>query len=140
MDADLAARAVAQTMGALQSHTTSNAATMSQHAALAALTDVAAAEPAIAAMVAQFRARRDAALAVLDAARVKYVRPGGAFYLYINVGRDAGTFATELMDRHGVAVVTGAAFLTPNWIRASYAAPMETVVEGVKRIVELIGR
>ncbi len=136
----VAPRAVAQTMGALQSHTTSNAASMSQHAALAALTDVAAAEPAIAAMVEQFRARRDAALALLDAARVQYVRPGGAFYLYINVGRDGAAFATELMDAHGVAVVPGAAFLTPNWIRASYAAPMETVVEGVKRVVELIGK
>jgi len=47
----VAPRAVAQAMGALQSHTTSNAASMSQHAALAALTDTAAAEPAIAAMV-----------------------------------------------------------------------------------------
>ncbi len=136
----VAPRAVAQSMGALQSHTTSNAASMSQHAALAALTDATAAEPAIAAMVAQFRARRDAALALLDAARVQYVRPGGAFYLYINVGRDGSAFATELMDRHGVAVVPGVAFLTPNWIRASYAAPMETVVEGVRRIVELIGK
>ncbi len=135
----VAPRAVAQAMGALQSHTTSNAASMSQHAALAALTDTAAAEPAIAAMVEQFRARRDAALALLDAARVQYVRPGGAFYLYINVGRDGGAFATELMDAHGVAVVPGAAFLTPNWVRASYAAPMETVLEGVKRVVELIG-
>jgi aspartate aminotransferase len=135
----VAPRPVAQAMGALQSHTTSNPATVSQHAALEALTNVAEAEPAIAGMVSQFRARRDAARAVLDAAGVPYVMPGGAFYLYVNVGRDGGAFATQLLDRHGVAVVPGAAFFTPEWVRASYASQMETVVEGVKRMVELLG-
>ena len=44
-------------------------------------------------MVSQFQARRDAALAVLDAAGVRYVRPGGAFYLYVDVGGDGDAFA-----------------------------------------------
>lgn len=134
----VAPRSVAQAMTALQSHTTSNAATMSQHAALAALTNTVEAERAITGMVAQFRARRDAALALLDAARMRYVRPAGAFYLYVDVGRDGAAFAAELLNQHGVAIVPGAAFFTPNWVRASYAAPMDTVVEGVKRMVELL--
>jgi len=134
----VAPRAVAQAMGALQSHTTSNAATVSQYAALAALTQVKEAEQAIAAMVTQFRARRDAAQALLDAAGVRYVPPAGAFYLYVDVGGDGSAFATQLLDQHGVAVVPGAAFLTPEWVRASYAAPMETVVEGVRRLVQLL--
>lgn len=131
----IAPRAVAAALTALQSHTTSNAATVSQHAAVAALTDSGAAESAIADMVARFRARRDAAVAVLDAAGAPYVRPDGAFYLYINVGRDGAEFATHLLDTAGVAVVPGAAFLTPAWVRLSYAAPTESVIEGVRRLV-----
>ena len=78
-------KAVAGAMTALQSHTTSNPATVSQHAALAALTDTAAADASIASMVTEFRARRDAATAILDAAGARYVPPDGAFYLFINV-------------------------------------------------------
>lgn len=138
----IAPRAVAQAMGALQSHTTSNAAAVSQHAALAALTDRAAAEPAIERMVEEFRARRDALVRELAAEpRLPYVRPDGAFYLYLDVsatspGGDAGTaFARELLERHEVAIVPGAAFYTPDWVRMSYAAPREHVLEGIRRVI-----
>jgi aspartate aminotransferase len=133
----IAQRPVAAAMNALQSHTTSNPATPSQYAALAALTDTAAADAAIAHMVATFRERRDAAMTILDSAGVTYVRPDGAFYLYIRVG-DGDTFATRLLDAHGVAVVPGSAFLTPEWVRLSYAAPTATVIEGVKRLTLLL--
>jgi aspartate aminotransferase len=130
----IAPRTVSAAMTAFQSHTTSNPAAVSQHAAVAALTDVAAADASIAEMVREFRARRDAATALLDAAGVRYVRPDGAFYLYIDVGGDGGAFATRLLDTQGVAVVPGAAFLTPEWVRVSYAAPREQVLEGVRRL------
>jgi aspartate aminotransferase len=131
----IAPHAVAAAMTALQSHTTSNPAAVSQHAAVAALTDTEAAQAAITEMVRHFRMRRDAAMAVLDEAGVQYVRPDGAFYLYINVGGDSGAFATRLLDSGGIAVVPGSAFLTPEWVRVSYAAPIEHVVEGVRRLV-----
>jgi aspartate aminotransferase len=131
----IAPRAVAAAMTALQSHTTSNASAVSQHAAVAALTETGPAEAAIGEMVAQFRVRRDAAVAVLDAAGARYVRPDGAFYLYVDVGADGSAFATRLLDAEGVAVVPGSAFLTPNWVRVSYAAPTEMVVDGVRRLV-----
>jgi aspartate aminotransferase len=131
----IAPRAVAAAMTALQSHTTSNAAAVSQHATLAALTETALAESAITGMVAKFRERRDAAVAVLSAAGARHVRPDGAFYLYIDVGVDGDAFTTRLLDDQGVAVVPGSAFLTPNWVRLSYAAPLETVVEGARRLV-----
>jgi aspartate aminotransferase len=140
----IAPRPVAKTMAALQSHTTSNASSVSQHAALAALTDRASAETAIAAMVAEFHARRDAVLReVGEEPALSYVHPDGAFYLYLDVGTlasgeaSAGTaFAQYLLERHEVAVVPGAAFLTPNWVRISYAAPLEQVVTGVRRVVQ----
>jgi aspartate aminotransferase len=130
----IAPKAVTAAMNALQSHSTSNPATVSQHAALAALSDRAAADAAVTAMVKTFRERRDAAMAVLDAAGATYVRPDGAFYLYVRVG-DGDAFATRLLDRRGVAIVPGSAFLTPEWVRLSYAAPTAMVVEGVTRLV-----
>ena len=138
----IAPRAVSVAMGALQSHTTSNAAAPSQHAALEALTNVDAAEKAIAPMVAEFQARRDAIVKEMSAApRLEFVYPEGAFYLYANVaterGGDGTAFAAALLEQHEVAIVPGAAFFTPDWVRLSYAAPREQVITGVRRLVEL---
>jgi aspartate/methionine/tyrosine aminotransferase len=40
-----------------------------------------------------------------------------------------------LLEEFGVAVVPGVAFGTPEWIRVSYAAPLEDVLEGVRRVI-----
>jgi aspartate aminotransferase len=123
-----------RTMTALQSHTTSNAATLSQHAVLAALSDDESAELATAGMVAEFRRRRDGALALLRDAGLEVIEPAGAFYLFVRVG-DGSAFAQRLLEEHNVAVVPGAAFRAPEWIRLSYAAPADQVLEGVRRII-----
>ena len=140
----IAPREVASAMTALQSHTTSNAAAPSQHAALAALSDRAAAEVSVTAMVAEFRRRRDAVVALVRREKgLEIVEPEGAFYLFARVGdddpdRDDGAaFARRLLDEHDVAVVPGSAFLTPGWVRMSYAAPIDDVVEGTRRLVTL---
>jgi aspartate aminotransferase len=147
----IAPRAVAQTMAALQSHTTSNTAAVSQHAALSALTEREPADTAVRAMVDRFRARRDAAVATLAArSGPPALEPAGTFYLYLDVSRvpspdgNAGTaFARHLLERYDVAAVPGAAFLTPGWLRLSYAAPDEQVVDGAARVAaayaELVG-
>lgn len=133
---------LAKAMTALQSHTTSNAATVSQYAALAALTSRAEADAAVTAMVAQFARRRDAALAILRTEpRMQVVTPDGAFYLYIRApgaGRtaDAGAaFAAHLLERADLAVVPGSAFFTPDWVRVSYAAEQSAVEEAMRRVV-----
>ena len=141
----IANTAVTKTLVAFQSHTTSNATTVAQYAALEALRQRDEAELAIGAMVKEYRRRRDAALEVLRAPRgPRVVDPDGAFYLFIDVQdtnpghEDAGSvFAARLLEESGVAVVPGAAFRAPGWIRLSYAAALESVVEGVKRIVKL---
>jgi aspartate/methionine/tyrosine aminotransferase len=130
-------------MCALQSHTTSNTSTISQHAALCALSSGDQSDAAIETMVSEFRRRRDAATELLRAACVDFIEPKGAFYLFIRVParendpEPGTTFARELLDSHEVAVVPGAAFRAPEWIRMSYAAPMEDVLEGVRRVVVL---
>jgi aspartate aminotransferase len=138
----IAPRTVTRVLSALQSHTTSNAATPSQHAALAALTNESAARDATSAMVKEFCHRRDLAYAMLRDAGLDVVEPRGAFYLYVRVGsvtpddpEPGTTFARRLLEERDVAVVPGVAFHTPEWIRVSYAASTEHVVEGVRRII-----
>lgn len=133
--------AVSKAMNALQSHTTSNASSISQYAALAALTERDKADEAVNAMVASFRERRDAVVAALSAfPSVRFVHPAGAFYVYVNVAGFRGAadpgaaFAGTVLDDYGVAVVPGGAFLTPEWVRASYATAEHIAVEGVTRI------
>jgi aspartate aminotransferase len=133
---------VAAAMTALQSHTTSNAATVSQHAALAALSMRDEADAAVTAMVAQFEKRRDAALAILRTEpRIHVLAPDGAFYLYLRApgagkAADAGSaFAAQLLEKSGVAIVPGSAFLTPDWVRVSYAAEQAQVEEAMRRLV-----
>jgi aspartate aminotransferase len=140
----LAPASLTRAMTALQSHTTSNATTLAQHAVLAALSNPEAAQQAIGTMVSEFRRRRDAALAVLRAANVEVIEPAGAFYLYIRVGdasasdpEPGATFARRLLEEREVAVVPGTAFRSPEWIRMSYAAPAEQVLEGVRRVVSM---
>ena len=135
---------LAKAMTAFQSHTTSNAAAVSQHAALAALTQRDEADRAVSAMVAQFRKRRDAALAIARAEpRLEIVAPQGAFYLYLrapNSSRDpdAGTkFAARLLEDALVAVVPGSAFGTPDWVRLSYASEQSLVEEAMRRLVSV---
>jgi aspartate aminotransferase len=141
----IAPREVARAMTAFQSHATFHTAAMSQHGALSALTRAEESEREIEKMVAQYRARRDAALEIFAAApALPLVRPAGAFYFYFDVSAavrndpDPGSaFAKRLLEDKGVAVVPGAAFRTPEWVRASYAAPQADVVEGIRRAVEL---
>jgi len=133
---------LARAMTALQSHTTSNAASVSQFAALAALASPVDADAAVTRMVQQFGRRRDAALAILGTEpRIQVIPPDGAFYLFIRApgaGRvpEAGSvFAAHLLDHADLAVVPGAAFLTPDWVRVSYAAEQSQVEEAMRRVV-----
>jgi aspartate aminotransferase len=137
--------AVSKAMTAFQGHTTSNAAAVSQHAALAALVEREQADATVSHMVQSFRQRRDAVMAALSAfPSVRYVHPSGAFYLYVNVegfrgAADPGAaFAAAVLDEYQVAIVPGNAFGTPGWIRASYATSEAVAVEGLTRIARCL--
>jgi aspartate aminotransferase len=132
---------VAKAMTALQSHTTSNTATVAQYAAHAALTLGESVNATVREMVATFKARRDAALPILKASRnLTVLPPDGAFYFYVKVPGagtmpDAGgAFCNTLLEKAGVAIVPGSAFRTPDWVRISYAADTAQVIEACKRI------
>ena len=132
-------------MRKLQSQSTSNPCTISQWAAVEALTGP---QGFIETNKALFRRRRDLVLRHLRAIDgIECPTPQGAFYVYPSIagliGRrsPAGTlidsdeaFATALLEEAGVAVVFGAAFGLSPAFRISYAASDETLEEACARI------
>ncbi len=125
----------------VQSHSTSNATSFAQKAAIAALTGT---QAPLAAMLAEFRRRRDLIVQGLRAIPgVRCVLPRGAFYAYPNVadllGRPGGPqttleFSARLLQDQGVVTVPGEAFGTAAHLRFSYAVPEPAIREGLRRL------
>ena len=122
-------------------NTVSCTSTFSQLAALEAITGP---QDAVAAMVAEFRARRDLIVAGLN--RIPGIRclvPDGAFYVFPNVsgtGLTGSQLADRLLTDAGVSVLSGTAFGTvgTDHIRISYANSRENLVEALERISRLV--
>lgn len=134
---------VASKISALQSHMTSNAATPSQHAALAAFGADEAQERELAAMAAEFSARRDLVLRLLEEQLpgTDHVAPEGAFYLFFRVDRwfDAerpGSVALckWLIEKAEVALVPGEAFGDDRYVRLSFAASRQELETAFDRL------
>ncbi|MHB9149490.1 MAG: pyridoxal phosphate-dependent aminotransferase [Thermoleophilia bacterium] len=136
--------AVIDAMGKIQSHSTSNAASISQWAGLEALRS---AGDDVTRMVAAFQERRDAMLAgLLALPGVTCPRPAGAFYAFPNVSAYFGRsheggvigsaldLSAYLLDAAHVAVVPGEAFGAPSNLRLSYATSKANIEEGTSRI------
>lgn len=139
---------VASKMAAVQSHMTSNAATPSQMAALAAYTDLGRTAEAVAEMREAFRRRRDLVMRLFDEKlpSFPYLRPDGAFYLFFRVdaafgeGRDsASAVCSWLLEEAGVAVVPGEAFGEPRYARMSIATSDVLLEDAVGRMAALFG-
>ena len=119
----------------VQSHSTSNPASISQHAALAALTGD---QQPVARMLHQFQERRDRLVNGLN--RLSPLRcavPGGAFYAWCNVSglrQPAETVAAQWLEDALVAAVPGEGFGAPGFIRLSFAASLETIDEALRRL------
>ena len=137
--------ALIKAMATIQSQSTSNPSSISQHAALEALTGP---QDFLAPNRRLFQSRRDLVVSMLNQATgIRCPRPEGAFYVYpdisgcIGKATPAGTiitndevFATVLLEETGVAVVFGAAFgLSPNF-RVSYATSDAVLTEACTRI------
>lgn len=139
---------IAKAMGSMQSHATSNPNSIAQKASVAALNGP---EEPITAMVAEFAKRR-----VFMVERVNQInglscrKPQGAFYVMANVqqlyGRTIGgevikddlQFANMALEKAHVAIVPGAAFGAPGFVRLSYATSMEKIREGLDRLDHFI--
>jgi aspartate aminotransferase len=136
----LAPAHVVSAFNALQGHSTSNVASITQKAAVAALTGP---QESVTQMLAEYRRRRDRVWELLTGdERFTCVKPRGAFYLFPNVigvlevtGLDtSAALAEALLAEARVAVTAGEGFDAPGFIRLSYATSMERLEEGIGRI------
>ncbi len=140
-----APKTLIKAMDKLQSQSTSNPSSISQAAALEALTG---SQDFLAGWIATYQARRDLVVAMLDAAEgLACHKPEGAFYVYpsmqgcIGKTTPAGTrivddesFVVALLEEEGVAAVHGAAFVFPGHFRVSYATDTDSLTEACTRI------
>ena len=121
-----------------QDHTTSNPTSISQAAALQALRS---SDQSITAMCKEFKARRDLMMAGMAKIKeVRYIRPGGAFYLFCDFSKlgNSEQIAKRILDETNVAVIPGDGFGAPGFIRLSFATSQERIQEGTKRIAQSI--
>ena len=128
----------------IQSQSTSNPTSISQKAAVEALTGT---QDFILKMVSEFDKRRKYMVERLNMIKgVSCIKPVGAFYAFPNVSSYYGRsfkgnsikssmdLSAYLLDEAKVAVVPGAAFGDDRYIRLSYATSMENIQKGLDRI------
>ena len=130
----------------LQSQSTSNTSSISQAAAVAALSGP---QEFISEMVVAFQRRRNLVVAMLNKCPgITCAKPEGAFYVFpsihgcigktsaggVKIDSDAD-FVTALLEEQGVAAVHGSAFLYPDHFRISYALDDATLEDACTRIL-----
>jgi len=144
-------QALISAMQKLQDNSTSNPASISQKAALGALT-LPGVDEEVEKMRKTFDERRKHIVQRLNAIPgVRCFDPGGAFYAFPDVsallsrkapgatealGTD-GKLIDLLLEKHLVAAVPGSAFGAPGYMRLSFATSMEQIDKGCDRIAEM---
>jgi aspartate aminotransferase len=128
----------------VQSQVTSNASSISQHAALAALTG---SNDEVNSMAAEFLRRRNFIYdAVTSIKGITCVKPKGAFYIFPNVSgfigkkvkgktlKSGDDVAQFLLDEERVVIVPGSGFGAKNYARISYACSMQELEKAAERM------
>src|SRR5262249_22853341 len=147
----LAPEALIQASVKMQSQSTSNPASIAQHAALEAMRGSMDSVPV---MLAEYERRRKRIVEGLRAIPgITCEMPGGAFYAFPNVAthlanggsgqalaKDTTELAKLLLDKARVALVPGDAFGAPGYLRLSYATSLERIDEGLRRLNHFFSR
>lgn len=119
----------------IQDHSTSNPCSISQKAALAALSD---SSDWLNVMRAEFKVRRDYLTERIRAIpSLSYIKPEGAFYLFCNIsktGLRSQEFSMRLLKEANVAVIPGDGFGCDDYVRFSFATSIETIKKGIDRL------
>jgi aminotransferase len=115
---------------------------VSQAAALAALTGP---QECIAMMRDVYAERRAFLMGALDTMGLPYVRPDGAFYVYVDItstGKRSPEFCLNLLQDTGVMMFPGTMFGNDGerHVRMSLLAPLDQIQEAVRRMSEVIAR
>ena len=134
-----------EAMCTIQSQSTSNPTSISQYAALAALTGN---QSFIAEMNKEFKKRHDFVVKELNTIDgVECVETDGTFYVFPNIEKllarldgidDDLAFSDYLIEKAGVALVPGSAFGTSGHIRLSIATSMDNLKSALERIKQAI--
>jgi aspartate aminotransferase len=136
-------KALITAMSTIQGQSTSNASSISQHAAAVALNGD---QGCVAEMNKAFKERHDFVVAGLNAIPGIRCRPGaGTFYAFADVSgamralglADDNAFAEYLLGA-GVAVVPGSGFGAPDHMRLSFASSMKTLESALSRIEQAV--
>ncbi len=130
-------------MAKIQSHSTSNATSISQAAAAEAMNGP---QDSVATMLAEYTERREWLLNALnEIPGLRCPQPEGAFYAFPDVRQclkgnlhTSGDLANQLLEREQTVVTDGAGFGAEGFIRISYATSMDRLQEGVKRIRRVV--
>ena len=131
---------VAAAMGGYQSHAVGCPCSLSERAALAALTMDSGYGHELAA---EFQARRDALTDDLSLQKeIPIHRNRGAFYLWLDVSHldDDTSFCRRLLAEEGVALTPGSAFSWPGYVRLAYTKKEPLLLEAAARIRRFIQR
>jgi len=139
---------LAKAMDNLQSQETSNPSSVSQYAALAALTGP---QACVAEMLEQFAKRREfVKQKIAQLPQVTGTKMSGAFYAFINVkahlGRtyngvkvdNSSQWCLELLSQQNVASVMGSAFGAEGYARLSFATSLENLEVGFDRLAAFL--
>ncbi|MBO7215155.1 MAG: pyridoxal phosphate-dependent aminotransferase [Clostridia bacterium] len=143
-----APKALAGAISRVQGHTTSNACSFAQYASVTALQG---GEDVIENMRQDFDERRKYMCSLLDEMGVKYIKPQGAFYLFIDISQfigkafegkviDGSMAFASILTENGVALIPGLPFHADNFVRVSYAVSIDDIKEGFKRIKAFIDK
>jgi aspartate aminotransferase len=136
--------ALVQACNAIQSHSTSNVNSITQLAAIAALTGP---QDCVAAMRDEYKKRRDQVLVWLrEEERLQCPTPAGAFYLFPSVAeflspaalRTSQDVTDRLLAEAHVILTPGEAFDAPGFVRLSYATSLDTLREGVSKLIAFL--
>lgn len=141
---------IANIMGNVQSHATSNPNSIAQKAALAALEGP---QDIIDEMAAEFVKRRDYMVDRINKIPgLSCIKPNGAFYVMMNISKIIGKeicgtvvkgsddFANLLLEKANVALVPGSGFGTDIHVRLSYATSLKNITEGLNRIENFLNK
>jgi aspartate aminotransferase len=123
--------AIIRQMSKVQQHSVSQAATFAMWGAVAALKGD---QCCVEEMRTEFDRRRKYVISELNRIGYRAAPADGAFYAFVNVGGDDKEIVSRWLEEAHVATMPGSAFSAPGWVRLSYAASMEKLMEAMERI------
>lgn len=145
-----ASKEISRAMNTIQGHVTSAANSITQKAAVEALTGD---QSSVECMRVSFDERRKYIVEKLNSMEnITCMNSTGAFYVMPNVSKfygkkhdgkeikDSFDLCNYLLEEANIAIVPGAAFEAPDNVRISYSNSMENIIEGMERMERALAK